>query len=162
MFRVTESETKSARGGGCRTIRSLIVTDAARSDFAARVGFTRGCVTRVAVVVRREVCGNGQARASLNGPAVARRTTGLRTRIAGVVLRVIELHVERFVEAGREVLQRWIVCFRVCVADEAHRDRRCRELAAMAVGAGFVAWKTGRRGVVGAFVTRVAGKRTML
>ena len=58
VFRMTERETKGARVCGSRAIGFLIVTDAARGDLAARIRFTRGCVTRVAVVVRREVCGN--------------------------------------------------------------------------------------------------------
>jgi hypothetical protein len=47
------------------------------------------------------------------------------------------------------------------VADQTHRDRGGCELSAMAVGTGFMAGKTGRGGVVGAFVTRVAGKRAV-
>ena len=76
---------------------------------------------------------------------MAAHTAALWTRIAGVVLRVIELHVERFVEARGEVFQRWIVCFRVSVADQAHRDRGRGELSAMTVGAGFVTGEPRRR-----------------
>ena len=97
----------------------------------------------------------------MNWRTVTTRATSLRASRAGVVLRVIELDVEWFIEARREVFQRWIVCFRVCVADQTHRYRRCGELPAMAVGAGFVARKARRRGVVSAFVTRIAGDRAM-
>ena len=87
---------------------------------------------------------------------MARSATRLWTRRAGVVLRVIKLHVERFVEARGESFQRRVAALRVGVTDEAHRNRRRRELSAMAVGAGFVTRKTRRCGVVGAFVTRGA------
>ena len=76
---------------------------------------------------------------------MAAYTAALRPRIAGVVLRVIEFHVERFVEAGRKTFQRRIVCLRVCVADQAHRYSRSRELSAMAVSTGLVTWETRRR-----------------
>ena len=88
-------------------------------------------------------------------------TTGAtirRTRSAGVVLRVIEFYVERFVEGRGETLQRRVVALRVGVTDQTHRNRRCRELAAMTVGTGFVAREARRRGIVGAFVTRAAGE----
>ena len=106
--------------------------------------------------MRFEVCRDRKTCASIDGRVVATGATSLRTRRARVVLRVIELHIERFVETGGKILQRWIAALRVGVTDQAHRDRRRRELSAMAVGARFVAGKTRRRGVIGAFVTRGA------
>ena len=48
------------------------------------------------------------------------------------------------------------------MADRAHRDLRCCELAAMTVGAGFVTGKPRGRRIVCAFVTGVAGKGIVL
>src|ERR1044071_605917 len=79
-----------------------------------------------------------------------------------VVLRVIELHVEWFVEAGRKILERRIVAARVCVADNAHRYLRRCELAAMTISARLVTGKARRCRVVCAFVTRVAGEGIVL
>lgn len=76
---------------------------------------------------------------------MTRDTATLRARIAGVVLCVIEFHIEWLVETRGKTLQRRIACFRVCVADQAHWYRRCRELSAMAIGAGPVPWETRRR-----------------
>src|SRR5689334_17295016 len=119
-------------------------------------------MTGVAVVMRREVRGNREAGASIHRRVVTTSTTILRTRGAAVVLRVIEVDVKDFVEARGETFQRRIVALRVGVTDQAHRNRRRRELAAMAVGARFVAGEARRGGVVGAFVTRVAGDGAML
>jgi hypothetical protein len=47
------------------------------------------------------------------------------------------------------------------VTDQTHRNRRRRELTAMAVGTGFMAGKARRRGVVGPFVTRSARECAM-
>ena len=64
--------------------------------------------------------------------------TSLWTRGAGVVLRVIEFDVERFVEARGEVFEWRVAAGDVCVTDRAHRHLRRRELAAVAISAGFV------------------------
>ena len=83
-------------------------------------------------------------------------TTGaasLRSCGAGIVLRVIKLHVEWFVEAGGKIFQRRIVAANVRVADRAHRYLRCCELAAVTVSAGFVTGKARRCRVIRAFVT---------
>ena len=87
--------------------------------------------------------------------------TSLRARGAGVVLRVIELDVEWLVEARRKTLQWRIVAADVCMADDAHRDRRRGELTAMTVSTGLVTWEARGRGVVGPFVTGVAGEGTV-
>ena len=72
-------------------------------------------------------------------------TAALRTRRAVHVLRVVKLYVEWFFEACRKTFQWRIVTAYVRVADRAHRNLRCCELAAMTVGAGFVAGKPRRR-----------------
>lgn len=77
------------------------------------------------------------------------------------MLRVIELHVERFIEARRKILQRRIVAADVSVADHAHRHLRRGELAAMAICARLVTGETRCRRVVAAFVTGVAAERTV-
>jgi hypothetical protein len=87
--------------------------------------------------------------------------TTLRPRCACVVLRVIELHVEWFVEARRKIFQRWIVAADVGMADGTHRDSGRGELAAMTISAGFMTGEAWRCGVVGSFVARVAGERVV-
>ena len=89
------------------------------------------------------------------------RATSLRAGSASVVLRVIELDVERLVETRRKIFQRRVVAADVRMTDLAHRNLRRRELAAMTIRARFVSRKTRRRGIVGAFVTRVAGEGTV-
>ena len=118
-------------------------------------------MTRVTVVVRVKVCGNRKPRASIDGRVVATDAAGLWTGRAGIVLRVIELDVERFVEACREILERRIATADVGMADHAHRDRGRSELAAMTVSAGLVTGKAWRCSVIGPFVTRVAGEGTV-
>src|SRR5262245_45429986 len=112
-------------------------------------------MTSVATVVRGQIRRNRQ-----RDPAIRRRVTAiatlLRSSFALHVLSMIELHVEAFIESCREVLQRWISALRVCVADQAHRNRGCCELSAMTIGAGFVTGKAWRCGVVSAFVTGIA------
>lgn len=72
------------------------------------------------------------------------RTASLRARRTGIVLRVIEFDIERFVEAGGEVFEWRVSGANVCVTDRAHRHLRSRELAAVTIGAGFVAGKARR------------------
>ena len=110
----------------------------------------------------REIRRDRQAHATIDRRTMTTRTTFLRSPQAGVVLRVIELDVERFVEARRKTLERRIVGLRVRVTDETHRYRRARELAAMTVSAGFVAGEPRRRRVVGAFVTGATRDGAML
>jgi len=111
--------------------------------------------------MRREVHRDRKAHAAIDRRTMTAGTTALRARRAGVVLRVIELDVEWFVETRRKIFQRRIVTADVRVTDLAHRHLRRRELAAMTVRARFVSRKAWCRGVVGAFVTRVAGEGTM-
>src|SRR5687768_14583778 len=110
-------------------------------------------MTGVAVVVRGEVCRDRQPGAPVHRRVVTAHTTILRTRRAAHMLRMIELHVERLVEAGRKTLQGRIVRLRVGMTNQAHGYRGCCELPAMAIGTSFMSGKSRRRGIVGAFVT---------
>jgi hypothetical protein len=73
------------------------------------------------------------------------------------MLGVIELDVERFIEACGKTLQRRLVAFGISVTDQTHGYRRRRELPTMTVSAGLVTGKTRRGGVVRPFVTGRAG-----
>jgi hypothetical protein len=95
--------------------------------------------------VSGDICGNRQSRAALDRRIVTTCTAALRARRSGIVLSVIELDVERFVEACREILERRIATADVGVADRTHRDLRRRELAAMTVSTRFVTRKAWRR-----------------
>jgi len=161
MIRMTELVTIRARGGRRRSIRLLVVTNSARCNLATRTRLTRRRVTRVAIVMRGEIRGYRKTHAAIDRRTMTTRTTALRPPRAGVVLRVIELDVEWFVEARRKVLQRRIVAADIRMTDLAHRNLRRRELAAMTIGARFVPRKARRRGVVSALVTRVAGEGTV-
>ena len=117
-------------------------------------------MTTVTTVVRREIRRYRQR----NSP-IRRRVTAVATlwwpRLASHVLRVVELHVETLVETRRKILQRRVSALRIRVTDETHRNRRRCELSAMAISAGFVTGEARGSGVVGAFVTRRAGKGTV-
>jgi len=126
------------------SIRFLIVTNSTRRDFATRIRFARGRVARVAIVVGGDVCRNRQSRASIDRRIVTTRAASLRARRSGHVLSMIKLDIERFVEARRKILQRWIVTADIGVADNTHRHLRRRELPAMTVSAGFVTGKAWR------------------
>ena len=96
---VTECVTISARVGAGGPVSLLLVANSARSHLASRVRFAGWSVARVAIVVCREIRGNRQSRAAIDGRAVTAGATSLRARGAGVVLRVIKLDVEALVEA---------------------------------------------------------------
>src|SRR6185369_12317271 len=106
VIRVTERVAIRARGGARRSIRFLIVTNSARRNFATRIRLTRRRVARVAIVMSGDVRGDRQANTAIDRRSVTTRTTALRARRAGVVLRVIELHVEGLIEARRKIFQR--------------------------------------------------------
>jgi len=74
------------------------------------------------------------------------------------VLRVIELHVEAFIESIGKRLTRWVVPINTGVADRAHGNGRRGELSQMTAGAGLMAGKTRPRGIVRALVTSRACK----
>ena len=134
------------------------MADTAGGNLASGARLARRCVTRVATVVCSEIRGYGKPNAAIDWRTVTTRAASLRASGAGVMLRVIKLHVERLVEARRKSFQRRVVAADVGMTDLAHRDLRCRELATMTIGAGFVTGKARCGGVVGAFVTRVAGE----
>ena len=73
-------------------------------------------MTTVAAVMRRQIRRNRKSYS-----AVRRRVTAIatlrRSRFALVVLRVIELHVEAFIESRWKILERWIAALRVAVAN---------------------------------------------
>ena len=110
-------------------------------------------MTGVASVVCVEISGNEKSGAAIERCAMTTRATSLWAGGAGIVLRVIEFDVEGLVEAYGKIFERWIVAADVRVADRAHRHLRCRELAAVTVGAGFVTGKARRCRVVAALVT---------
>ena len=83
------------------------------------------------------------------------------TRVTLVVLRMIKLDVEAFVETRGETLQRRVSALGIGVTDEKHRNRRRRELSPMAIRAGLVTGEARRGGVVSAFVTGSAGNGTV-
>ena len=145
VVRVTEGVAIRASIGTRWSICLLIVADAARRDLATRVRFTRRCVACVAIIVSGDICRDRQSRAALERRIVTTRTAPLRARCSSVVLSVIKLDVERFVEAGREILQRRIATADVGVTNHAHRDLRRRELSAMTVSTRFVTRKARRR-----------------
>src|SRR5688572_10596708 len=106
-------------------------------------------MTTVTTVMRRQVRWNRESYS-----AVRRRVTAIttlrRSRFALVVLRVIELNIESFIESRREIFERWVAALRVAVANQTHRNGRHCELAAVAVRAGFVSGEAWCGGVVGA------------
>ena len=110
-------------------------------------------MTRVATVMRGEICGDRKTGAAIARCAVTSEATSLWTRRAGVVLRVIEFDVEGFVEARRKVFEWRVAGTDVCVTDRAHRHLRRCELAAMTISTRFVSGEAGRCRVVCAFVT---------
>lgn len=117
-------------------------------------------MTTVTTVMRRQVRWNRESYS-----AVRRRVTAIttlrRSRFALVVLRVIELNIESFIESRREIFERWVAALRVAVANQTHRNCRRRELSAVTIRASFMTGEARRGGVVGAFVTGRAGEGTV-
>ena len=118
-------------------------------------------MARVAAIVCGEIGRDRQPNAAIDRGSVTTRAAALRTCRAVVVLRVIKFHIEWFVEGGGKVLQRWIITACVRVADDAHRDLRRCELAAVTISARFVTREAWSCRVVCAFVTRVATERAV-
>ena len=77
------------------------------------------------------------------------------------MLSVIELDVERLVEARWKTFQRRIVAADVCMADDAHRNRGRRELASMTFGTSLMTREAWGCRVIRSLVARVAGERTV-
>ena len=161
VIRMTERITIRTRGSARRPVRFLIVANSTRCNLTPCIRFARRCVARVATIMRGEIRRYRQTHAAIDRRVVTTSTTTLRSRRAGHMLCVIELHVERFIEARRKILQRRIVAADVSVADHAHRHLRRGELAAMAICARLVTGETRCCRVVAALVTGVAGERTV-
>ena len=66
VLRMTERVTIRARIRGRGPVRFLVVANSARRKLATRIRFTRRRMTRVAIVVGREVCGNRQTSAAIH------------------------------------------------------------------------------------------------
>ena len=112
-------------------VRSDRVTHRTGSDLAFR------CVAAKAVIVGLKTGRNMSARA---GEVVTRHASLRRSRVATVVDRVVELHVEALDERRRESLDLMRIARHVLVADSTHRLRfAARELAQMATDARFMA-----------------------
>ena len=95
----------------------------------------------VTATVRAHARWNGQRGASAQRRAVTRDTTAFGFRFAGQVLRMIEFHVETFVEALRKGFARRIVPVDVLMTNRTHRNVRRGELRQMTTRAGLVPWK---------------------
>lgn len=158
MFGVTERKPKSAsiRRGPCKWF--LIVTNATRSEVAARRRLTAGRVAGVTLTVCGDARGNRKRAGSTAHAIVASRASARRPRRPGHVLGVIEFDVEAFLEPRRKTFQWRIGVVNVRMADSTHRNIRCNKLREVTAGAGFVTGKRRRSGIVGARVTRSAGK----
>ncbi|HVQ38784.1 MAG TPA: hypothetical protein VMS31_14700 [Pyrinomonadaceae bacterium] len=119
-------------------------------------------MTGVALVMRRDTGWNGQRRGATAQPAVTRGTSGRRAARTGVVLNMIEFHVEGFVEPARKSFQRWVGSVEVRMADRAHGNIRGQQLGLVAIEAGFVSRKPRSGGVVsGPRMTSGARKRSV-
>ena len=85
---------------------------------------------------------------------MAGSTPGLGSRRSGVVLRMVELNIERFIESGGKTFQWRISAGQGCMTNGAHRNIRGNKLGKVATCARVVAWAAWRSGIVG---TRMAG-----
>jgi len=159
MFRVAKGKTKSSRIGRGASVRFLIMTNSARSNFFTRLSFAAWGVAGVTLVMRRDTPGNPKRRRAPTGSAVAGGTAGRWPGSSSHVLRVIELDVEALVELRGKSFQRGICAVDVRMADDTHRNIGSNKLGQMAAGARLVSRDTRRGGIIAALVTGVAGKR---
>ena len=74
-------------------------------------------VTGVAAIVRAHSCGNRQSRAASQPSTVTTNASVLWPGAANQVLRMIELHVEAFLEFVRKSLARRIIAINTLVTD---------------------------------------------
>ena len=121
-----------------------IVADAARRNLASGGGFARRCVTCVASGMCAKVSGYEETRTAIKRSAMTTGAAFLRSCGSGVVLRVIEIDVERFGKPYGKVFERRVVAVDAYVTDRAHRYLRRSELAAVTISARFVtreAWR---------------------
>jgi len=98
VIRVAERVSIRPRVDGRRPVRLLPVANTTRSNLASGVRFTRRRVTTVTTIVRGEVRRDRQCDSATRRRVTAVATL-LRFRRTSHVLRVIEFHVEGFVEA---------------------------------------------------------------
>ena len=75
---------------------------------------------------------------------MASSTNVLRTRGSSQMLRMIELHIETFIEVRWEVFERRIAAARVRMTNRTHGNGRRGELSEMTTRARFVSWKARR------------------
>ena len=118
------------------------MTDPARGKVAS-VGLGTGRMTNVTATVRANPRWNGHCGASSQRRAVTSDTAAFGFRFPGHVLRMIEFHVETFVEAIRKGLARRIVAVDVLMTNRTHRNVRRGELRQMTTGAVFMPGKVG-------------------
>ncbi len=134
----------------------------AGGDLATARGLAAGSVTRVALVMRGDGCWNRKRKAPVSLCAVTARASILGTSSRAHVLRVIEFHIEAFLESCWETSQRRFAATGIRVANEAHRHRRCSELPKMATSTLFVSGKPWQDGIIpNAFMTGSAGEGTV-
>src|SRR5947209_19408923 len=106
MFGMTERGAEGSWISCGARIAPGLVTNAARSDLPSVAGCAAGRGTRIAPTVGAESRGNRQCASPIKRPVVTRLATRFGTRRAVHVLRVIELNVKGFFEAGRKWLER--------------------------------------------------------
>ena len=158
------AETR-VEGDGIRrraTVRRDIVTGRARADVTPARVCLAVRVALVTGVVRLDAGRNRDGDAAPQCGCVTGGAAHRGLRFAPVVLRVVELGVEAFVELGRERLKRRIASRQTRMTDIAHRNVGRDELREVAIGASLVAGEARRRVVVRARVARSAGQTRMV
>jgi len=155
---MTESEAKSARIRCGASVRFLVVANAARSNFFARLGFAARRVTAVTLIVRSDPGWDCERCCTTAQTAVTGCASARWPGWAGHVLSMIEFHVEAFVEFRRKTSQRRISTADVRMTYGAHRNRRGNKLSQMAPGAGLMSGEPRRRGIIAALVASGAGQ----
>ena len=90
---------------------------------------------------------------------MTRSTAILRTRGAGHVLSMIELHVEGLFELVRESFQWWVTAAHAGVTDRAHGHTGVGELRQVTGGAIFVAGEAGPHGIIISMMAARARRR---
>lgn len=158
VFGVAETRVE---GDGVRlraAIRRKVMTGGARTDVAPRRRCFAGRVALITGVVRREACGDGHAHAAPQSVCVTGGAAHRGSGFAYVVLRVVKLRVEAFIEFGRERAERRIVARQTRMTNVAHRNSGSHELGRVAIGASLVSRKARRGGIVCALMTRSTGQ----
>lgn len=81
-------------------------------------------MTGVTLVMGGDTRRDRQRRGAASEPRVTSRTSALRTARSGVVLHMVELHVEALLEPVGKSLERWVRAIDVRMADRAHGNIR--------------------------------------